>query len=250
MGILTGKRGLIVGVSNKWSIGNQIAIECANQGAEVFVTWHSDRNKKYVQDTYGNIRTFQLDCTSAESLSNIKNVIDGKIDFVVHSVARAPKDSLNQPFSYTTLEQWNYTLMTSSWSFVGLTNAILPIMQDGGSILTMSYIGGRRVIPTYKIMGIAKAALDASVRELAHELGRTRRIRVNALSPGPIKTSSSSGLKVDKAMARWRIYAPLERPPTHTDITNSAIFMLSDMSSGITGTILDVDSGFNIMASL
>lgn len=250
MGILTGKRGLIVGVSNKWSIGSQIAIECENQGAEVFVTWHSDRNKKYVQDTFGFIRTFNLDSVSEESLSNIKNIIDGKIDFVIHSVARAPKECLKQPFSNITLEHWNYTLAISSWSLVGLTNAVLPIMNDGGSILTMSYIGGRRVIPTYKILGIAKAALDATVRELAYELGRSRCIRVNALSPGPIKTTSSSGLNISKALDRWRTYSPLERSQTYADITNSAIFMLSDMSSGITGTILDVDSGFNIMASL
>lgn len=258
MGILSGKRGLVVGITNKWSIGNQIAKECHDQGADVFVTWHSERSKDYVQLLAKELNLkhamidngcFQLDITKPNINQIIKDGIRfdcfGGLDFIVHSVAKAPKECFKQPFSYTTIDQFNETMLTSVWSFINLVNNSEPILNNNGSIITISYIGSRRIVNGYNVMGPAKAALDASVRELANELGDIKKIRVNAISAGPIKTLSSAKLGI-KNMSH--ILAPLKRKISLQDISNASIFLLSDLSNGITGTILDVDSGLNILA--
>lgn len=259
MGILSGKRGLVIGVSNKWSIGSQIARECVKQGADTFITWHSDRSMDYVEgfkkdlniiDPMVDAGCFQLDVTNSDIHETIKNGIRyddfGGLDFVVHSVARAPKECFQQSFSNTSLEQWNETMKTSVWSFVNLVNVVLPLMNSNGSILTVSYIGGRKIIKGYNIMGIAKAALDASVRELSYEIGQKYNVRINAISPGPIKTLSSAKLGIPN---KTDVLAPLKRKITLNDISKASTFLLSDLSSGITGTILDVDCGLNIIAA-
>jgi enoyl-[acyl-carrier protein] reductase I len=248
MGILSGKRGLVVGVSNKWSIGNHIAKTCLNEGADVIVTWHSDRNKDYVSKTFD--KCFNLDLTSKESLIKItENLCYNKLDFIVHSVAKAPRECFEQPFYDITIEQWNSTMLSSVWSFVALVKEVLPLLNDNASIVTMSYLGGRRIRPGYNVMGVAKAALDASVRELAYELGGIKKIRVNGVAAGPIKTVSSAKIKVNKSINDVINASPLKRPTTYDDISNATVFLLSDLSSGITGSILDVDSGYNIMQS-
>jgi len=262
MGILSGKRGLVIGVSNKWSIGSQIARECVKQGADTFITWHSDRSRDYVErlkedldhvDPMIESGCFQLDVTKPDMHDAIKSGIKyddfGGLDFVVHSVARAPKEGFDRPYFETSLDVFNETMKTSAWSFVNLSNVILPLMNENGSLLTMTYIGGRRIRPGYNIMGIAKAALDASVRQLAFELGSIKKIRVNALSPGPIKTTSSAKIDVKKSISALEHMSPLHRAPGQIDIAHAAVFLLSDMACGITGTILDVDSGYNIMLS-
>lgn len=249
MGILTGKRGLVVGVSNKWSIGNQIAMECFNQGASVIATWNSERSKEHVQSLNHLSRSFHLDCTSEESLAKVKTEIDGKLDFIIHSIARAPTECFQKPFSETSIDEWNKAMVVSAWSLIGLTNAVLPILNNGASIITISYIGSRRVRPGYNVMGVAKAALESITRELAYELGRDKKIRVNALSAGAIKTTSSSKIKIRDTIRTVEEQSPLRRNITLDDIAKSAAFLVSDMSSGITGAVIDVDSGFNIMLS-
>lgn len=262
MGILSGKRGLVIGVSNKWSIGSQIARECIKHGADTFITWHSERSRDYVEwlrtdldhiDPMVDSGCFQLDVTDPEIHEIIKNGIRyndfGGLDFVVHSVAKAPKECFESPYFETTLNDFNETMKVSVWSLVNLTKAVLPLMNDNGSILTMTYVGGRKIRPGYNIMGVAKSALDASVRQLAFELGEHKKIRVNALSPGPIKTISSSKIGVNNSINELKYISPLRYAPDQKEVSKAAIFLLSDMSKGITGTILDIDSGYNIMLS-
>lgn len=260
MGILSGKRGLVIGVSNKWSIGSQIAKECVRQGADTFITWHSDRSRDYVEwlkedldhmDPMIDSGCFQLDITNPDISETIRDNIRydqmGGLDFIVHSVARAPKECFQQPFSHTTLEQWNETMKVSVWSFINLINNVKPFLNSGCSLITLSYLAAKRVTPGYKLMSIAKSALESSVRELAYELGDNN-IRVNALSLSPVKTTSTYKIGVEKGMKTVKDVSPLKRNINESDITGAAIFMLSNMSSGITGSILDVDSGFSIMS--
>lgn len=252
--ILEGKKGLIVGVANKMSIAYGIAKACKDQGAELAFTYLNDALLKRVEPIateLGSDKIYKLDLNSDSEISQMVKSLErdfGKIDFVLHAVAFAPKESLEGEYLDTTREAFNIAMETSVYSLVALSKAVLPLMNEGGSILTLSYLGGPRFVPHYNVMGVAKAALESSVRYLARDMGR-KGIRVNAISAGPIKTLSSSAIGDFRMILKWNeTNAPLKRNVTIEDVGKSGAYMLSDLSSGVTGEIHYVDAGYNIMA--
>lgn len=251
--LLEGKKGLIVGVANSKSIAYGIASACAAQGAKMAFTYLNDAIKKRVEpiaSEFGSNHIYELDVNNQEHLDCLsQNILEdfGKIDFVVHAVAYAPKDALDGKFLDTTREAFDIAMSTSVYSLLSLSRAVLPILNDGGSILTLSYLGGVKFIPHYNVMGVAKAALESSVRYLAHDLG-VRNIRVNAISAGPIKTLAASGIGDFRLMLSYNEQnSPLKRNVSIEDVGKSAMYLLSDLSSGVTGEIHYVDCGYNIM---
>jgi enoyl-[acyl-carrier protein] reductase I len=251
--IMKGKKGLIVGIANNKSIAYGIAKACADQGAELAFTYLNEALEKRVRpiaEEFGSSAVYELDVTKPEQLEALTASLEkdfGKIDFLVHSVAFAPRRALEGGFIDTTQEDFALAMDTSVYSLVSLTRACLPVMNDGGSVLTLSYLGGPKYIPHYNVMGVAKAALEASVRYLAVDLGK-RGIRVNAVSAGPIKTLAASGIGDFKNILNWNeINAPLKRNVTTTQVGNSGMYLLSDLASGVTGEVHYVDSGYNIM---
>lgn len=251
--ILEGKKGLIVGVANKMSIAYGIAKACKDQGASMAFTYLNDALKKRVEPLateLGSDKIYKLDVNSNEDLENLtKNLKSdfGKIDFVLHAVAFAPKEALEGEFIDTTKEAFDVAMGTSVYSLISLTKAVLPVMNDGGAILTLTYLGGPKFVPHYNVMGVAKAALESSVRYLARDLG-SRNIRVNAISAGPIKTLAASGIGDFRMILKWNeANSPLKRNVTTDDVGKSGAYLLSDMSSGVTGEIHYVDGGYNIM---
>ncbi|MSN95613.1 enoyl-ACP reductase FabI [Campylobacter sp. FMV-PI01] len=251
--ILEGKKGLIVGVANKMSIAYGIAKACKEAGAELAFTYLNDTLLKRVEPLateLGSDKIYKLDVNNDEELANLKNSLEkdfGKIDFVLHSVAFAPKEALDGNFIDTTREAFDTAMQTSVYSFLALTKAVLPILNDGSSILTLSYLGGVKFVPHYNVMGVAKAALESSVRYLAYDLGK-KNIRVNAISAGPIKTLASSGIGDFKMILKWNeTNAPLKRNVTIDDVGKSGLYLLSDLSSAVTGEIHYVDCGYNTL---
>ena len=250
---MKGKKGLIVGIANNKSIAYGIAKACKEQGAELAFTYLNEQLEKRVRpiaEEFGCDKVYELDINNPAHLDALTVSLEkdfGKIDFVVHSVAYAPKDALSGHFVDTTKEAFDIALGTSAYSLVSLSRACLPVMNDHGSILTLSYLGGPRYVPHYNVMGVAKAALEASVRYLAVDLGR-RGIRVNAISAGPIKTLAASGIGDFRMILNWNeINAPLRKNVTTDEVGNSGMYLLSDLASGVTGEIHYVDAGYNIM---
>ena len=253
MGIMQGKKGLIVGVANNKSIAYGIAKACRAQGAELAFTYLNDALKKRVEPIakeLGSDKIYPLDVSKPEELEALKESIEkdfGKIDFFVHSVAYAPKEALDGRFVNTTKEAFNIAMDISVFSLIELTKTLLPLMNDGGSILTLTYLGAEKYIPHYNVMGVAKAALEASVRYLAADLG-PQNIRVNAISAGPIKTLAASGIGDFRMILKWNeANSPLRRNVTIDEVGNSGMYLLSDLASGVTGEIHHVDAGYNIM---
>lgn len=251
--LLEGKRGLIVGLANNKSIAYGIAKACKQQGASLAFTYLNDSIKKRVEPIakeFGSDAIFELDVANEEHMATIAQRVKesfGEIDFLVHSVAFAPKEALSEPFVKTSKEAFRIAMDISVYSLIDLTNRLLPIMQSGGSILTLSYLGGVRYIPNYNVMGVAKAALEASVRYLAVDLGK-HGIRINAISAGPIKTLAAAGIGDFKHILRWNeINAPLGANVTIDQVGSSAMYLLSDLSSGVTAEVHYVDSGYNAM---
>ncbi|MBO7154882.1 MAG: enoyl-ACP reductase FabI [Campylobacter sp.] len=251
--ILEGKKGLIVGVANKMSIAYGIAQACKAQGAQLAFTFLNDAIKKRVEPIateLGSSLIYELDVNNQEHLDSLADKIAadfGEIDFVVHAVAFAPKEALEGEFINTTKEAFDIAMGTSVYSLISLTRAVLPVLKSGGSILTLSYLGGAKFVPHYNVMGVAKAALESSVRYLAHDLGQ-RDIRVNAISAGPIKTLAASGIGDFKMILHWNeCNAPLKRNVTIEDVGKSGMYLLSDLASGVTGEVHYVDAGYNIM---
>ncbi|AQW85907.1 enoyl-[acp] reductase [Campylobacter pinnipediorum subsp. caledonicus] len=251
--IMNGKKGLIVGIANNKSIAYGIAKACKEQGAELAFTFLNDSIKKRLEpiaSELGSNFIYELDINNDEHLKNLAPMIEkefGKIDFVVHAVAYAPKDALSDDFINTTKEAFEITMNTSVYSLLSLTKSVLPILNDNGSILTLSYLGGVRFVPHYNIMGVAKAALESSVKYLAHDLGK-KNIRVNAISAGPIKTLAASGIGDFRMILKYNeANAPLKRNTTIDDVGKSGMYLLSDLASGVTGEIHYVDCGYNIM---
>lgn len=250
---LKGKKGLIVGVANQKSIAYGIAKACKEQGAELAFTFLNDVLKKRVEpiaNELGSDKIYELDVNKQEHLDNLTKFLQrdfGKIDFVLHAVAYAPKEALEGKFVDTTKEAFDIAMSTSVYSLVSLTKAVLPVMNDGGSILTMTYLGGPKFVPHYNVMGVAKAALESTVRYLAHDLG-VRNIRVNAISAGPIKTLAASGIGDFRMILRWNeLNTPLKRNVTIEEVGNSGMYLLSDLAGAVTGEIHYVDAGYNIM---
>jgi enoyl-[acyl-carrier protein] reductase I len=251
--IMNGKKGLIVGVANNKSIAYGIAKACKEQGAEIAYTYLNEALEKRVRsvaEELGSDKVYPLDVSKPEEIAAVVQSIEkdfGKIDFLVHAVAFAPKEALSEPFIKTTKEAFNVAMNISVYSLVELSNALEPVMNDGASIITLSYLGGPKYVPNYNVMGVAKAALESAVRYLAVDLG-SRKIRVNAISAGPIKTLAAAGIGDFRAILKWNeANSPLEENVTIEQVGNSSMYFLSDLSSGVTGEVHYVDGGYNIM---
>jgi enoyl-[acyl-carrier protein] reductase I len=251
--LMKGKKGLIVGLANNKSIAYGIAKACADQGAEMAFTYLNDALKKRVEPIakeFGSEYVYELDVSNEEHMSGIAEKIEkdfGKIDFLVHSVAFAPKEALSEPFIKTTKLAFQIAMDISVYSLIDLTNRLESVLSDDASILTLSYLGGPKYIVNYNVMGVAKAALESTVRYMAVDLGKKGQ-RVNAISAGPIKTLAAAGIGDFKQILNWNeVNAPLKKNVTIEQVGNSAMYLLSDLSSGVTGEIHYVDGGYNIM---
>lgn len=251
--VMKGKKGLIVGLANDKSIAYGIAKACHEQGAEMAFTYLNDALKKRVEplaESFGSKYVYELDVSNEEHMAGIAALIEkdfGKIDFLVHSVAFAPKEALSEPFMKTTKQAFAIAMDISVYSLIDLTNRLESVLSDDASILTLSYLGGPKYIVNYNVMGVAKAALESTVRYMAVELGRKGQ-RVNAISAGPIRTLAAAGIGDFKQILNWNeANAPLKRNVTIEQVGNSAMYLLSDLSSAVTGEIHYVDSGYSIM---
>jgi len=251
--IMKGKKGLIVGLANNKSIAYGIAKSCAAQGAEMAFTYLNDALKKRVEPIakeFGSEYVYELDVSNPEHMDGLAAKIEkdfGKIDFLVHSVAFAPKEALSEPFMKTTKEAFEIAMNISVYSLIDLTNKLESVLSDDASILTLSYLGGPKYIVNYNVMGVAKAALESTVRYMAVDLGKKGQ-RVNAISAGPIRTLAAAGIGDFKQILNWNeVNAPLKRNVTTDQVGNSAMYLLSDLASGVTGEVHYVDSGYNVM---
>lgn len=251
--VMKGKKGLIVGLANDKSIAYGIAKACHEQGAEMAFTYLNDALKKRVEplaESFGSKYVYELDVGNEEHMSRIASLIEkdfGKIDFLVHSVAFAPKEALSEPFMKTTKQAFQIAMDVSVYSLIDLTNRLESVLAEDASILTLSYLGGPKYIPNYNVMGVAKAALESTVRYMAVDLGAKGQ-RVNAISAGPIRTLAAAGIGDFKQILTWNeLNAPLKRNVTIEQVGNSAMYLLSDLASGVTGEIHYVDSGYNVM---
>lgn len=252
-GLLKGKKGIITGVANNLSISWAIAQLAKAHGAEIALTYQGEILQKRVMPLAQEIDcNFVLECdvTNEASMDNLfKSVKDkwGKIDFLVHAIAFADKDELRGRYIDTSLSNFLNSMNISCYSLTALAKRAEPLMIDGGAIITLSYYGAEKVIPYYNVMGLAKSALETSVKYLANDMGPNN-IRVNAISAGPIKTLASSGIGDFKSMLKIHSQSsPLKRNTTQQDVAGTALYMLSDLSSGVTGEIQYVDCGYNIM---
>jgi enoyl-[acyl-carrier protein] reductase I len=250
---MAGKRGVIMGVANNHSIAWAIAKELAAHGAELAFTYQSDVLAKRVAPLAQSINSdFLLECDVAndESLDKAFATIAqkwGKIDFLVHAIAYVNKSELTGQYLSTNRANFAQALDISCYSFTATCARAAAIMNDGGSMLTLTYYGAERVMPHYNVMGVAKAALEASVRYLAVDLGG-RQIRVNALSAGPIKTLAASGIGDFRYILKWNQYnSPLKRNVSLEDVGRSGLYLLSDLSSGVTGEVHHVDCGYHVV---
>jgi len=250
---LSGKHGLIVGVANKRSISWAIAQRAAEAGARLALTWPSERLEENVRELAAKLDSPVLapcDVAHDEQIADLGATIDrefGGLDFLVHGAAFAPADALSNPFVDTSRESFRVALDVSVYSLVGLTRAVVPLMakRGGGAILTLTYIGSQRVFVNYNVMGVAKAALESSVRYLAAELG-PQNIRVNAISAGAIKTLAAAGISGFSSILQvYRDRAPLRRGVDQSEVADAAVFLLSDAARAVTGEILMVDAGFH-----
>ncbi len=252
--LMNGKKGVILGVANNKSIAYGIAKQCAEQGATIAFTYLNDSLKKRVEPIAAEFGSenyvYPCDVSNPDEIKALKESLEkdlGQIDFIVHSIAFAPKDGLSGRFVDITKSAFEVAMNVSVYSLIEVTQALKPIMSDNCSVLTLSYYGGVKYIPNYNLMGVAKAALEMSVRYLAEDLGKDG-IRVNAISAGPIKTLAAAGIGEFRFMLKWNeAHSPLKRNVTTTDVGNSGMYLLSDLSAGVTGEVHYVDGGYNIM---
>jgi enoyl-[acyl-carrier protein] reductase I len=252
-GLMRGKRGLILGVANQRSLAWGIARACRAQGAELGFTHQGDALKKRVAPLAKEIGARMLghcDVTEPESIDAVFAAARkawGSIDFVVHAIAFSDKAELDGRYVDTSAENFSRTLAVSCYSFVAIAQRAEKLMPDGGSLLTLTYYGAEKWIPHYNVMGVAKAALETSVRYLAADLG-SKKIRVNAISSGPIKTLAAAGIGDFRYILGWTEHnAPLRRTVTTEEVGDAAVYLLSDMSRGVTAEILHVDAGYNVV---
>ncbi|MBA3724950.1 MAG: enoyl-ACP reductase [Armatimonadetes bacterium] len=254
-GLLSGKKGVVFGIANDRSIGWAIAELAEAQGAEVGIGVQNERMARSAEkllDGHAKMHMFEADLNLEEDLERVHQELKaayGAIDFMVHSVAFALREDLAGRFIRTSREGFRVALETSAYSFVAAARALESILNDDASLLTMTYLGSQRVLPGYNVMGVAKAALEASTRYLAYDLGE-RGIRVNAVSPGPINTVSARGIKGFSAILNVvgeRV--PLKRPAEQEQVATTSLYLLSDLSRGVTGQTLYVDSGYSSMGS-
>ena len=252
-GLMQGKRGVILGVANNRSIAWGIAKACRAQGAEIALTWQGDALKKRVEPLAAELGGIVLGHCDVTDPATIDAVFDelkakwGKIDFVVHAIAFSDKDQLDGRYLETTADNFSKTMLISCYSLTAIAQRAEKLMTDGGSILTLTYYGAEKWMPHYNVMGVAKAALESSVQYLAADLGPSK-IRVNAISAGPIKTLAASGIGDFRYILRWNEYnSPLRRTVTIEEVGETAVFLVSDMSRGITGEIMHVDAGYHVV---
>lgn len=252
-GLLAGKTALVAGVANRWSIAYSIAQAFRREGATLLLTYQGDRLKGQVEELgaeLGAARILNCDVTSDAELAALVTVLEAefpKLDIVVHSIAFANKEDLSRPFLETSRDGFLLSQNVSSYSLVAMARALTPLMTDGGSIMTLTYLGATRVVENYNVMGVAKAALEACVRYLAADLG-PRNIRVNAISAGPIKTASARGIKdFSKVLDGVAKHAPLRRNCDPAEVGDTAVFLGSNLGRGVTGNTIFVDAGFQIM---
>lgn len=252
-GLMAGKRGLILGVANNRSIAYGIAKACVDHGAEIALTYQGEAFKKRVEplaEELGAHVVGHCDVTDSESLDTVfENVAKlwDRIDFVVHAIAFSDKEELTGRYVETTRDNFLRTMDISVFSFTTIAKRAEPMMTNGGSMLTLTYYGAEKVMPHYNVMGVAKAALEASVRYLAVDLG-AKGIRVNAISAGPIKTLAASGIGDFRYILKWNEYnAPLKRTVSPEEVGDSGLYFLSDLSRGVTGEIHHVDSGYHVV---
>ncbi len=251
-GIMQGKRGLIMGVANNHSIAWGIAKALAGQGAELAFTYQGEALGKRVKPLAAELNSdFLLPC-DVEDLASVDQVIAalkarwGGLDFIVHAIGFSDKNELKGLYANTTRENFTRTMVISCFSFTEIAKRAAELMNAGGTMLTLTYGGSVRVMPNYNVMGVAKAALEASVRYLASDYG-PRGIRVNAISAGPIRTLAGAGISDARAILSWQQKnSPLRRTVTIEDVGHSALYLLSGLSSGVTGEIHYVDAGYNI----
>jgi len=252
-GLMAGKRGVIMGLANDKSIAWGIAKACADAGAEMAFTYMGDAFKKRVTPLADQLGVeIMLDCDVSDpaSLDAAFGEIEkawGKIDFIVHAIGFSDKNELRGRYVDTSRENFAMTMDISVYSFTSVMQRAEKLMSDGGSALTLTYYGAEQVMPHYNVMGVAKAALEASVMYLAEDLGKDG-IRVNAISAGPIKTLAASGIGDFRYIMKWNeLNAPLRRNVTIEDVGKSALYMLSDLGSGVTGETLHVDAGYHVV---
>jgi len=255
MSDLSGKRGLVLGIANKRSISWAIAQAAAQAGARIALTYPSQRLEENVRELAAKLDNpvvLPCDVTSDEQIAALAAALDaefGGLDFIVHGAAFAPAAELSNRFIQTSRDGFRTALDVSAYSLIALTGACVPLLDKcgGGSVLTLSHIGADRVFPNYNVMGVAKAALEASVRYLAADLG-PQNIRVNAISAGPIKTLASAGIPgLSMMLQAQRERAPLRRGMELSEIADAAVFLLSNASRAITGEVLMVDAGYHVV---
>src|SRR5580765_6237330 len=254
MSEFSGTSGLIIGVANKRSISWAIAKAVAAEGARLAVTYQGDRLGENVKELAGELAdplVLPLDVTSDEQVAEVAARCEatfGGLDFVVHGAAFAPREEISRPFLETSREGFRIALDVSAYSLIAVARATAPLLEKrgGGSILTLTYLGSDRVFPNYNVMGVAKAALESSVRYLAADVG-PRNIRVNAISAGPVKTLAAAGISGFSTILNvYRDRAPLRRNIETSEVGDAAAFLLSDEGRGITGEVMMVDAGFHI----
>ncbi|MEQ9560859.1 MAG: enoyl-ACP reductase FabI [Rhodospirillales bacterium] len=251
--LMSGKKGLVMGVANDRSIAWGIAKAAHDQGAELAFTYQGDALLKRVAplaDSVGSDLVLPCDVTDMASVDAVFDAIAdkwGKLDFVIHAIAYSDKEELKGGYIDTTLDNFLKTMNISCYSFTAVAQRARKLMTDGGSLITLTYFGAERVMPHYNVMGVAKAALEASVRYLAEDLGKDN-IRVNSLSAGPMKTLAASGIGDFRYILKWNEYnSPLRRNVTLEDVGGAGLYLVSDLSSGVTGETHHVDCGYNIV---
>lgn len=255
MGIMTGKKGVIFGVSNKRGIAYAIANELATAGAEMAFTYAGDIMKDRVTPLATELGSDLIVPCDVQDDQQVKAVFDaihqkwGALDFVVHAVAFANREDLEGDFSKTSRDGWDLALGVSAYSLVSMSRYAKPLLRDGGSIVALSYLGAEKSVPNYNVMGVAKAALEASVRYLAAEFGEMG-VRVNALSAGPIKTLAAKGIKgFDVLLKINEARAPMRRNTSLEDVGRAGLYLCSHLSSGVTGETHHVDGGYHSIAT-
>jgi enoyl-[acyl-carrier protein] reductase I len=252
-GIMQGKRGLIMGVANNRSIAWGIAKACADQGAELAFTYQGDALERRVRPLAAEVGGHVVghcdvtDPTTIDAVFAETEKLFGKLDFVLHAIAFSDKDELTGRYVDTSEGNFSKSLLISCYSFTAIAQRAEKLMTDGGSLLTLTYYGAEKWMPHYNVMGVAKAALEASVRYLAADLGE-KNIRVNAISAGPIKTLAASGIGDFRYILKWNEYnSPLRRTVTIDEVGDSGMYFLSDLSRGVTGEIHHVDAGYHVV---
>ena len=252
-GIMNGKRGIVMGVANDRSIAWGIAEAVAKQGAEIAFTYQGDALEKRVRplaEKVGSSIIIPCDVSSDEAIEETFNLLKEKwdtIDFVVHAIAYSDKEELKGEYVDTTRENSYKTMDISVYSFTAVAQRAAKMMPNGGSMITLTYYGAEKVMPHYNVMGVAKAALESSVRYLATDLGNDK-IRVNSLSAGPIKTLAASGIGDFRYILKWNQYnSPLRRNVTLNDVGGCGVYLLSDLSAGVTGETHHVDCGYHVV---